>query len=90
MKRLIQVANLPDSVDSLALQRLFELHGDVRSAMVNRHFETGRSTGVGFVEMASEKGRAAAIMALHHREHSGHVLSVCRDGRSRGEARAAN
>lgn len=77
MARRIQVGNLPGSVDSLALQRLFEAHGAVRSAMVNRHFETGFSTGVGSIEMASEEGGAAAIAALNRRELGGRVLSVC-------------
>ena len=77
MARVIQVGNLPDSFDSLVLQRLFEVHGAVRSSMVNRYLETGCSTGVGFIEMASEEGGAAAIAALHHREQGGRVLSVC-------------
>jgi len=77
MAQLIQVCNLPDSVDGRGLQRLFELHGAVRSATVNRHFETGRSTGVGFIEMASKQRGTAAIAALHHRQHWGQVLSVC-------------
>jgi RNA recognition motif-containing protein len=71
MAGLIQVGNSPDSVDNLILQRLFEVHGAVRSAMINRHFETGGSTGVGFVEMESNESGAAAIAALNHREHFG-------------------
>ena len=82
MARIIQVGNLPDSVNSGALQRLFEVHGAVRSAMINRHFETGLSTGVGFVEMKSEEGGAAAIASLNHREHFGCMLSVCWSERS--------
>jgi RNA recognition motif-containing protein len=78
MARLIQVGNLADSVNSHALRRLFEAHGVVRRATIHRHYETGRSTGVGIVEMESEAGAAAAIAALNHREHLGRVLSVCR------------
>jgi RNA recognition motif-containing protein len=77
MARLIQVANLPDSIDSLDLQALFQVHGAVRSALIARDIETGRSTGVGFIEMASEEEGAAAIAALNHLEHYGHELSVC-------------
>jgi RNA recognition motif-containing protein len=77
MARLIHVVNLSVSVDSLGLQRLFEAHGVVRSAMVAKHFETGRSTGVGFIEMESDESGTAAIAALNHREHDGRVLSVC-------------
>jgi RNA recognition motif-containing protein len=76
MARIIQVGNLPDSVESVALRTLFEEHGAVRNAVINGH-ESGRSTGVGFVEMNSEEGRNSAIAALNHRQHFGCVLSVC-------------
>ena len=76
MKRLIQVGNLSEFVDNRVLQQLFEVYGGVRSAVINRHFETGRSTGVGYVEMESNKGGAAAIAALNHHHHCGRVLSV--------------
>jgi RNA recognition motif-containing protein len=45
--------------------------------MIHRHFETGRSTGSGFIEMESEAAGAEAIAALNHHEHFGRVLSVC-------------
>ena len=77
MARYIQAGNLPDSVDDLALRRLFEAHGAVRSAVISRHVESGRSAGAGFVEMESEEGGTAAIAALHHLEYGGRVLSVC-------------
>jgi RNA recognition motif-containing protein len=77
MARLIQVGNLPDSIASVDLRQLFEAHGAVRSAVIAKHLETGRSTGVGFVEMALEDGGTVAIAALNHREHHGRVLSVC-------------
>ena len=73
---LIQIGNLPDSFDGFVLRRLFEAYDAVRSASVAEHFETGRSTGVGFVEMVSEEEGTAAIKALNHREHGGRVLSV--------------
>jgi len=78
MARIIQVGNLPESVTSRVLRRLFEAHGAVRGVVINRHFETGRSTGVGFVEMELDEGGDAAIAALNHREHFGYILSVCR------------
>jgi hypothetical protein len=77
MARLIQVANLPASINSLILQGLFEMHGSVRSAMIARHFETDCDAGVGFIEMESEESGWEAILALNHREHFGKVLSVC-------------
>jgi RNA recognition motif-containing protein len=77
MTRVLQVGNLADSVDGLDLRRLFEMYGSVLSATVNRHFETNLSTGVGFVEMASEAGGMAAIAALHHQKTLGRIVSVC-------------
>jgi RNA recognition motif-containing protein len=73
---LIQICNLPDSFDSFVLRRVFEAYGAVRSASVADHFETGRSTGVGFIEMASQEDGWAAIAGLNQREHGGRVLSV--------------
>jgi RNA recognition motif-containing protein len=76
MTKLIQVGNLSDSVDNLSLLRLFQVHGIVRSAIVSTNPETGRSTGMGFIEMESEESGAAAIAALNNQEHVGRVLSV--------------
>ena len=84
MPTVIQVANLPDSIDGPGLMYLFQAHGAVRSSDISRHFETGRSTGVGFIEMESEEEGAAAIAALNHQEHFGRVLSVCWSDRSKG------
>jgi RNA recognition motif-containing protein len=85
MPTVIQVGNLPDSIDGPGLLRLFQAHGAVRSADIARHLETGRSTGVGFVEMESEEEGAAAIAALNHQECFGRVLSVCRSDISNDE-----
>jgi RNA recognition motif-containing protein len=77
MSQLIQVGNLPDFVDSAVLRRLFEVHGAVRSSRINRHIGTGRSTGVGFIEMESQESAEAAIAAMNHVEQYGRMLSVC-------------
>jgi len=90
MARLIQVGNLPIYIDSLVLQRLFESHGAVRSAMIARHLETGSDTGVGFIEMESEENGWEAILALNHREHFGKVLSVCWSESSNGQVADRN
>ena len=76
MNHFIEVGNLADAVDDQSLALLFAVHGDVRSATIVRHRETGRSTGIGIVEMASREGGTAAIVALHHWEHRGRPLSV--------------
>jgi RNA recognition motif. (a.k.a. RRM, RBD, or RNP domain) len=76
MGRLIQVSNLPASIDSFALQQLFEFHGAVRSAMIALHLERDSGASVGFIEMESEECGWEAILALNLREHFGQVISV--------------
>jgi len=78
MTQLLQVGNLPNSIDRRLLERLFALHGPVSTAQVSVHRDTGLSTGAGFVEMASEDGCTAAIAALNGHEYLGSILSVCR------------
>jgi RNA recognition motif-containing protein len=67
---------LPDSIDNSGLERLFAPYGAVRTAQIARHLQTGRSTGIGIVEMECDERGEAAISAMHYREHQGHVLSV--------------
>jgi len=73
----IQIGNLDESVEDRTLARLFARHGAVLDARVATHWETGRSTGVGFVEMESDEAGAIAIAALHGLLHNGRVLTVC-------------
>jgi RNA recognition motif-containing protein len=77
MSKRIQVGNLSDSVDDRALAALFAQYGEVRWATVATHSDTGKNTGVGFVEMENDQEGNAAIAALSGREHEGRVLSVC-------------
>ena len=80
MRRRIQVGNLGDSVDDHALAALFAPHGKVRYANVATHFDTGHTTGVGFVEMERHQDGDAAITALSGSTHCGKVISVCWSG----------
>ena len=73
----IQIGNLDQSVEDRALARLFAPYGAILDAHVATHWETGHSTGVGFVEMASDKAGEAAIAALNGNLHIGRVLTVC-------------
>jgi len=77
MGKTIQIGNLPYSVDDRDLARLFAPHGSVHSAKVCVHFDTGLSTGVGFVEMDSDPEGESAIAALNGRPHGGRILAVC-------------
>ena len=73
----IQIGNLAPSIDERMLARLFAPYGAVRETRVATHWETGRSTGVGCVEMESDAAGEAAIAALNGRLHRGRVLTVC-------------
>ncbi len=77
MPRFIQIGNLPDEIDSAGLRQMFERHGGVRSAAIGTHHDSGRSTGVGCVEMESNVGGEAAIVALNHKEVYGRQILVC-------------
>jgi RNA recognition motif-containing protein len=76
MGRKLYVGNLPFSVDSSALERMFSEYGTVESATVVSDRESGRSRGFGFVEMSSAEEAEAAINALNGQEHSGRALTV--------------
>ena len=73
----IQVGNLDQSVKDQTLARLFARHGAVVDAHVATHWETGRSTGVGFVKMESDDAGERAIAALNGQLLHGRVLTVC-------------
>ena len=77
MLKTVQIGNLDLSIDQRDLQRLFAQFGAVHSARIAAHFDTGHSTGVGFVEMELEKDGDAAIAALHGHLHGDRILSVC-------------
>jgi RNA recognition motif-containing protein len=85
MSKRIQIGNLGNSLDDRDLAQLFAPHGAVHSAKVSTHYTTGRSTGVGFVEMVHDDEGESAIAALHGRRHVGQILSVCWSDRSPGE-----
>jgi RNA recognition motif-containing protein len=85
MSKRIQIGNLGSSINDRDLARLFAPHGAVQGAKVSTHFDTGRSTGVGFVEMEPVDAGQAAIAALHGRIHVGKILSVCWSDRTPGE-----
>ncbi len=76
MGKRIYVGNLAYSVDSSALQQLFEAHGQVVSAQVLSDRETGRSKGFGFVEMGTDDEAQNAINALNGQQFEGRALTV--------------
>ena len=76
MSTKLFVGSLPWSVDDSALQKTFEVHGNVVSAKVVVDRATGRSRGFGFVEMESSTDAANAISALNNSELKGRNIVV--------------
>ncbi len=72
----LYVGNLPYSIGSSDLERMFSEFGTVNSAEVISDRMTGRSKGFGFVEMASADEAQAAISALNGKEEGGRPLTV--------------
>lgn len=82
------VANLDFNMDDNELRSVFEPYGDVQSAKVILHRDTGRSRGFGFVEMEDDSAREA-IDALNEQEVNGRVL-VIKEAEERRERSGGN
>ena len=61
----IYAGNLPYSVTSEALAKMFEAHGVVDDAQVITDRETGRSKGFGFIDMPDNAEADQAIKAFN-------------------------
>lgn len=70
------VGGLPYAMTNEDLQKLFEEHGTVESAVIIFDRDTQRSKGFGFVEMATDEEAQAAIAALHEKEVQGRRIVV--------------
>lgn len=70
------VGQLSYSVDSDALGEFFGAAGQVTSARVMSHRDSGRSKGYGFVEMSSDTEANAAIEQLNGKELMGRAIVV--------------
>lgn len=76
MGKNIYVGNLSYSTTQDALQKMFEVYGEVSSVNVVTDRETGRPRGFAFVEMATDEAASAAIAALGGQELDGRTLTV--------------
>ena len=76
MGKKLYVGNLSYDVSSSDLEALLSPHGTVQSAEGIMDRSTGRSKGVGFVEMTSDSEAQAAITALNGQEQGGRSLTV--------------
>ncbi len=76
MGKKLYVGNLPYSISSADLEKLFSPFGTIRSAEVISDRMTGQSKGFGFVEMDSDDQAQAAMTALNGKPHAGRPLTV--------------
>lgn len=76
MGKKLYVGNLPYSVNDQKLNEVFSAYGEVVSAKVITDYESGRSKGFGFVEMANDNDAATAIQQLDGKELDGRNVRV--------------
>lgn len=76
MNNRLFIGQLSYSVDSESLKDFFMSIGDVVSARVMTHKDSGRSKGFGFVEMGTAEAANAAIEQLHGKELMGRAIVV--------------
>jgi RNA recognition motif-containing protein len=88
MEKRLYVGNLPYDVTEDQLNELFSAHGEVTSTKLVSDFNTGRSRGFGFVEMATEEGAQAAITGMNKAKVGSREL-VVNEARPR-EARSSS
>jgi RNA recognition motif-containing protein len=73
------ISNLPPSIDSITLENMFSIVGNVRAAVVTIDPETGISIGVGRVEMSTEEEAALGIDHYNGQNKNGHIIFVRED-----------
>ena len=76
MGNKLYVGNLPYSVRDEDLQQSFGQFGSVTSAKVMMERDTGRSKGIGFVEMGSDAEAQAAINGMNGQPLGGRSVVV--------------
>lgn len=84
-KKKLYVGNLPYTVNSDELRKIFSEYGEIVDAIVIVDRATGRSKGFGFVEFATDEMADAAIKAMQDKEIEGRkvVVNVARPPRER-------
>ncbi|MGQ9832213.1 MAG: RNA recognition motif domain-containing protein [Candidatus Villigracilaceae bacterium] len=76
METKLYVGNLPYSFGEADLQTLFAGAGTVKSAVVIKDRDSGRSKGFGFVEMETAEEMRTAISMFNGKEVEGRPLTV--------------
>ena len=81
----IYAGNLSYGMEDDSLKELFQKFGEVSTAKVIRHQDTGRSKGFGFVEMTSDEEAEKAIQGLDGTMVDGRNIRVNRARPKRNE-----
>lgn len=76
MSRKLYVGNLPYTTTEPQLIEIFEQIGQVQSVRIITDSGSGRSKGIGFIEMASEADVPKAIDRFNGAEFEGRALTV--------------
>jgi RNA recognition motif-containing protein len=76
MSKKLYVGNLPYSVNDQKLNEIFSAVGEVTSAKVITDYDSGRSKGFGFVEMANDDDAKKAITQLDGKDFDGRAIKV--------------
>jgi len=84
-KKKIYVGNLPYTVNSDELKKIFSEFGEIVDAIVITDKMSGRSKGFGFVEFADEEMAKKAVDSMNGKELEGRglVVNVARPARER-------
>ena len=72
----VYVGNLPFSVGSEELKKLFESYGEIEEATVISDKFSGRSKGFGFVTFKDDESAKKAIAEMNEKEVEGRGLKV--------------
>lgn len=75
----IRISNLPTDVDSGELEDMFMAVGNVITATIDQDHISGISSGIGFVEMASEQEMLDGVDRFNGQTKSGQRLNVRED-----------
>jgi len=80
----IYVGNLPFKTSEDELREMFGEFGEISSATIITHRDTGRSRGFGFVEMPKDEEAQKAIDELNGKDIGGRTLRI-NEARARGD-----
>ena len=76
MTRKLHIGNLPLDITDDELSQKFMVFGTVASAVILKNGSSGKSQGLGIVEMEDNAAASAAIKWMHLSSYDGNVMSV--------------